>query len=120
MPTVLLCDDSLFARHMMRRTLEPAGYQVVAEAEDGEQAIIAYRAHRPDLLLVDLVMPGLNGTETIKRIIAEFPDARIIVCSAMGQDPLIQEAIDAGAKDYVLKPANPVRLAEVIDAVIRS
>lgn len=118
MPTILICDDSLFARHMTRRALE-ASYEVVGEAEDGEQAITRYRELQPDLLLIDLVMPGLSGTEAIKRIVAEKPDARIVVCSAMGQDQLVGEAIAAGARGFVVKPAPADRLGAALREALR-
>ena len=117
MATVLLCDDSMFARHMTRRMLSQE-FEIVGEAEDGQQAVEQYAALKPDLLLVDLVMQRLSGTEAIKRIIADYPDAKIVVCSAMGQEQLVAEAIAAGAKGFVVKPANPEKLAAVLGDVL--
>jgi two-component system chemotaxis response regulator CheY len=117
--TVLICDDSMFARTLTRKALEQAGHEVVGEAQDGIEAIEKYGALKPGLLMVDLVMPRLGGTEAIRRIVAEHPDARIVACSAMGQEQMIKEAIDAGASAYVMKPARPEALvAAVTDALL--
>lgn len=119
MPTVMICDDSMFARQVTRRILTGAGYEVVGEAEDGQEAVAKYRELKPQLLLVDLVMPRLSGTEAIRRIVAEDPDARIVVCSAMGQEGLVNEALKAGARGFVVKPAQPAALAEAADGALR-
>ena len=119
MTTVLICDDSMFARQMTRRMVEAAGCTVVAEAEDGEQAVEKYEALQPGLLLVDLVMPRCGGLEAIKRIRARTPDARIVVCSAMGQEGLVQQALDAGAKGFVVKPAKPDLLKAAVGDALR-
>ena len=119
MARVLICDDSMFARQMTRRMVEAAGCTVVAEAEDGEEAVEKYAEFKPELLLVDLVMPRCGGTEAIRRIRAEHPDARILVCSAMGQERLVQEAISAGARGFVAKPAKAEALqAALVDALL--
>jgi len=118
-PKVLICDDSMFARHTTRRMLADAGHEVVGEAEDGEDAVRKFRDLRPELLVIDLVMPRLNGTEAIRRIVAEHPDARAIVCSATGQEQLVNEALEAGARGYVVKPVQPSRLGEVIRDALR-
>ncbi len=119
MSRVLICDDSMFARHTTRRILRDAGHEVVGEAENGEDAIAKFRDLRPDLLVIDLVMPRLNGTEAIRRIVAADPDARAIVCSATGQEKLVNEALEAGARGYVVKPVQPTRLGEVIRDALR-
>ena len=117
--TVLLCDDSMFARTMTRRLLDDAGCQVVGEAEDGEEAVTKYRELQPDLLLVDLVMPRCSGTEAIRRIIAETPEARILVCSAMGQEAMVNEALAVGARGFVVKPAKAETLKTALADALR-
>lgn len=114
MATVLICDDSMFARQVTRRMIEAAGCTVVGEAEDGEDGVEKYLALKPRLMLVDLVMPRCGGTEAIRRIIAADPEARILVCSAMGQERLVEEAIKAGARGFVVKPAKEEALATAL------
>jgi two-component system chemotaxis response regulator CheY len=116
-PSILLCDDSLFARHMTRRVLA-ASFAVVGEAEDGEEAVSRYRDLKPDVLLIDLVMPRMSGTEAIRRIVAEFPEACIVVCSAMGQEALVDDALAAGARGFVIKPVKPEALFGVLEEAL--
>jgi two-component system chemotaxis response regulator CheY len=117
--TVLICDDSMFARQMTRRMVESAGCTVIAEAEDGEQAIEKYESLQPGLLMVDLVMPRMGGLDAIRRIIAKQPEARIVVCSAMGQEGLVQQALDAGAKGFVVKPAKAEAIKTAVADALR-
>lgn len=119
MTTVLLCDDSMFARTMTRRLLDDAGCTVVGEAVDGEEAVTMYRDLQPDLLLVDLVMPRCSGTEAIRRIMAEKPEARILVCSAMGQESMVNEALAVGARGFVVKPARAEALKSALADALR-
>lgn len=120
MTTVLICDDSMFARQMTRRMVETAGCTVIGEAEDGEQAIEKFLALSPGVLLVDLVMPRCGGLDAIRRIVAQRPHARIIVCSAMGQEGLVQQALDAGAKGFVVKPAKLEALTAAVEDALRN
>ena len=119
MPTVLLCDDSLFARTMTRKMLDQSGYEVVGEAEDGIECVEMYFKLKPELLLIDLVMPRCGGADAIKRIKADDPEARIVVCSAMGQDTLVKEAMEAGACGFVVKPARAEALREAVGHALR-
>jgi two-component system chemotaxis response regulator CheY len=109
----------MFARTMTRRLLDDAGCQVVGEAEDGEEAVTKFRELQPDLLLVDLVMPRCSGTEAIRRIIAETPAARILVCSAMGQEAMVNEALAVGARGFVVKPAKAETLKTALADALR-
>ena len=119
MATVLICDDSMFARQMTRKMVEATGCTVIGEAEDGEEAVEKFAALKPELLMVDLVMPRCGGTEAIRRIRASHPEARIVVCSAMGQDKLVKDALDAGAKSFVMKPARPEAIREAVTDALR-
>jgi two-component system chemotaxis response regulator CheY len=114
---VLVCDDARFMRTMIRHILEEAGYDVVAEAGDGHQAIKKYKEFDPDLVTMDIVMPGLGGIDTVRAIVQMDPSARILVCTAMGQDALAARAMGAGAKEYVLKP---FRSSHILEAAERA
>lgn len=116
--TVLVCDDALFMRTMVKDILTQAGFTVVGEAENGQQAVEQYRTLRPDLVTMDIIMPELGGIEAVKEIMEVDPQARILMCSAMGQQALVLEAIQAGAKDFVVKPFQPSRVLEAVQRVL--
>lgn len=116
--TVLICDDAIFMRTMISDILTQAGYQVVGEAETGAQAIEQYRVLKPDLVTMDIVMPDMGGIEAVRAICKEFPDAKILMCSAMGQQGLVVEAIQAGARDFVVKPFQPSRVLEAVQRLL--
>lgn len=115
---VLIVDDALFMRTMLRDIFCAAGWQVVAEADNGEQAIEQYHSHQPDLVTMDVVMPEMGGIDALKKILSQDPSARIVVCSALGQKKLILEAIQAGAKDFIVKPFQQEQVLEVVDRVV--
>jgi two-component system chemotaxis response regulator CheY len=115
---VLVCDDAIFMRTMISDILSGAGYEVVGEAETGVQAIERYRALRPDLVTMDIVMPDMGGIEAVREIVKGDADAKILMCSAMGQQALVVEAIQAGAKDFVVKPFQPSRVLEAVQRVL--
>ena len=114
---VLIVDDALFMRTMLRDIFESAGWQVVAEAEDGEKAIAIYKELQPDLVTMDLVMPEMGGIDALKRILVDDPTASIVVCSALGQKNLILDAVNAGAKDFIVKPFQRAQVLEVVERV---
>ena len=101
---VLVVDDVAFVRKTLSDLLTQAGYQVVGEATDGTDAVAKYSQLRPDLVTMDVVMPQMSGIEATKKIIKLDKEARVVIISAMGQENLVMEAINVGAKDYVLKP----------------
>ena len=111
---VLIVDDSLFMRKMLRNLLEAEGYQVVGEAGDGTEAVAMFQLTRPDLTTLDIVMPGRNGIEALQEIMAIDPAARVVMCSAVGQDALGAAAAQAGAKAFILKPFNPELVIRII------
>jgi two-component system chemotaxis response regulator CheY len=115
---VLVCDDAIFMRTMIGDILAGAGYEVVGEAETGVQAIERYRTLRPDLVTMDIVMPDMGGIDAVREIVKEDPNAKILMCSAMGQQALVVEAIQAGAKDFVVKPFQPSRVLEAVQRVL--
>lgn len=102
--TVLITDDTAFMRMTLRNVIEKNGYEVVGEAANGEEAITLYQELKPDLVTMDITMPKVDGITAIKEIMKIDPQAKIIVCSAMGQKPMVIEALSAGAKDFLVKP----------------
>jgi len=115
---VLVCDAAIFMRTMIADILSGAGYEVVGEAETGLQAIERYRALNPDLVTMDIVMPDMGGIDAVREIVRQDPNAKILMCSAMGQQALVVEAIQAGAKDFVVKPFQPSRVLEAVQRVL--
>jgi len=116
--TVLIADDALFMRTLLRDIFIEFGWQVIAEVEDGEQALAAYTEQRPDLVTMDVVMPGMGGVAALEKILAQDASARIVVCSALGQKQLMLKAIKAGARDFIVKPFRTEQVREVIDRVM--
>ena len=116
--TVLVCDDAIFMRTMISDILSQAGFEVVGEAESGVQAVDKYRQLKPDLVTMDIVMPDMGGIEAVREICKTDPDAKILMCSAMGQQALVIEAIQAGAKDFVVKPFQQDRVLSAIEKAL--
>jgi two-component system chemotaxis response regulator CheY len=116
--TVLVCDDAIFTRTMITDILSQAGFEVVGEAESGVQAVEKYRQLKPDLVTMDIVLPDRGGIAAVREICKNDPDAKILMCSAMGQQALVVEAIQAGAKDFVVKPFQPSRVLEAVQRVL--
>ena len=116
--TVLVCDDAIFMRTMITDILSQAGYDIVGEAESGAQAVQRFRDLKPDLVTMDIVMPDMGGIEAVREIVKLDPDAKVLMCSAMGQQALVVEAIQAGAKDFVVKPFQPSRVLEAVQRVL--
>ena len=118
---VLIVDDAMFMRNMIaeifnEKKYKGEDYQVVAEAENGIEAVEKYKEHNPDIVTMDIVMPEMTGIEALKEIMNMDSGANVIMCSALGQDSLVMEALDAGAKDFIVKPFQPEK---VLDVVIR-
>lgn len=111
--SVLVVDDAAFMRMMIRDILAEEGY-VVHEAVNGRDAVEKYASLHPDVVTMDITMPEMGGLEAIKLIRAEDPDARILVVSAMGQQPMIVEALEAGALDFIVKPFQPAKVVEKV------
>lgn len=116
--TVLICDDAIFMRAMVGGILTQAGFEIVGEAETGKQAVERYKTLRPDLVTMDIVMPDMGGIDAVREITAFDPGAKVLMCSAMGQQSLVVEAIQAGAKDFVVKPYQPSRVLEAVQRVL--
>lgn len=116
--TVLIVDDAVFMRTMIADILRQAGFEVAGEASTGVEAVDKYGELKPDLVTMDIVMPDMGGIDAVKEIIKIDPDARILMCSAMGQQGLVVEAIQAGARDFVVKPFQPSRVLEAVQRLL--
>lgn len=114
---VVIADDAAFMREMLNEVLTEAGCEVVAQAGDGAEAVDAFREHTPDLITLDIVMPCKNGLEALREIREAQPDACVVMCSALGQETLVAEAMEAGAADYIVKPFQPEQVLTVLERV---
>ena len=115
---ILISDDAAFMRMMIKDILTKNGYNVVGEAENGKVAVDKYMELKPDLVLMDITMPEMDGIESLKAIRAKDPNACVIMCSAMGQQAMVIEAIQSGAKDFIVKPFQAERVLEAVKKVI--
>jgi two-component system chemotaxis response regulator CheY len=118
MATVLVTDDAAFMRMQLKNILTNLGHQVIGEAENGIIAVQKYKELKPDFVTMDITMPELNGIEAVKEIKKIDSNALIIMCSAMGQQYLVVDAIKAGAKDFVIKPFSPDRIKESTNKIL--
>lgn len=114
---ILIVDDALFMRTMLKRIINGAGEFQIDEAECGSQALTLYEAHRPDLVLLDISMPEMSGIEVLKELRKRDPSAYIIMCSAIGQESMITEAVDCGAADFIVKPFLPDHIIKAVNSI---
>lgn len=118
MPTVLIVDDALFMRVAVGNMFRDWGFDVVGEASNGREAVDLYSQLKPDLVTMDITMPVMSGLDAVKEIIPMHPDANIIMMTALGQQRIIVEAIEAGAKDFITKPFEKNQLKTVVDNIL--
>ncbi|AJQ27328.1 MULTISPECIES: response regulator [Pelosinus] len=111
---VLIVDDAAFMRMMVKDILSKNGYEIVGEAENGVKALEKYQELKPDLTTMDITMPEMDGITAVKEIKKIDPNAKVIMCSAMGQQAMVVEAIQAGARDFIVKPFQPDRVLEAV------
>lgn len=111
---ILIVDDAAFMRMMIKEILSKNGFEVVGEASDGAQAVEKYKELSPDLITLDITMPEMDGISALKEIKKMDPNAKVIMCSAMGQQAMVIDAIQAGAKDFIVKPFQADRVIEAI------
>jgi len=114
---VLIVDDAAFMRMLLKDIVTKAGYEVVGEASNGAEAVEKYKELKPDIVTMDITMPEMNGIEATKEIMKLDPNANIIMCSAMGQQMMVVEAIQAGAKDFIVKPFQQGRVVEALSKI---
>jgi two-component system chemotaxis response regulator CheY len=115
---IMLVDDTKFMRMMLANILKPKGYEIIAEAEDGLDAVDKYKQHKPDLVTMDIVMPHMDGIEAVKNIVASDSGAKVIMVTAVGQDSKVKEAIEAGARGYIVKPFQAPQVIEEVEKIL--
>ena len=118
-PKILIADDLEFVRITIREIIEKHGWSVSGEAENGKTALFMYEKNRPDILLLDISMPVMNGLTALKMLKDKYPEAKVIMCSALGQQKYIVKAIQLGAADFVVKPFKAERLISSISKVMK-
>jgi len=116
--TILIADDAEFMRAMLRQIIEDMEWTIAGEACDGKEAIAQYRQFRPDLVLLDITMPNLDGTEALEAILAEDPQAQVVMITALGQKDQVLKAIKAGARDFIIKPFDHDRVADTLTRIL--
>ncbi len=114
MARVLVVDDAMFMRKVVTDALTSGGHEVIGEAANGEEAILRFKELRPDVMTLDITMPEMDGIAALREIIALDPSARVVMCSAIGQESKVREAVRAGAKDFILKPFATERVLTAI------
>ena len=115
---ILICDDAAFMRMMIKDILTKNGYNVAGEAENGKVAVEKYAEVKPDLVMMDITMPEMDGIQALKKIKENDPAATVIMCSAMGQQAMVIESIQSGAKDFIVKPFQADRVLEAVQKVV--
>ena len=115
---ILICDDAAFMRMMIKDILTKNGYNIAGEAENGLKAVEKYNETKPDLVMMDITMPEMDGIQALKKIKSGDPSANVIMCSAMGQQAMVIESIQAGARDFSVKPFQAERVIEAVKKVI--
>jgi two-component system chemotaxis response regulator CheY len=118
MARVLVVDDAMFMRKMVSDALTRGGHEVIGEAADGAQAVERFKELAPDVCTLDITMPEKDGLEALRDILVLDPAARVVMCSALGQDAKVIESIKAGARDFVVKPFQPGRVLEAVDKAL--
>lgn len=117
--SIMIVDDAAFMRMMLKDILSKNGFNIIGEAENGSVAVKLYGELRPNLTVMDITMPEMDGLQAVKEIRKLDPQARIVMCSAMGQQSMVIEAIQSGAKDFVVKPFQPERVVEAITKALK-
>lgn len=119
MANILIVDDSMVMRRNLRAILTKAGHNILAEASNGNQGYLEYKKNMPDLVTMDITMPGMDGIAAVKKIIDEFPDAKIVMISALDQRSMVFEALENGAKHYIIKPITIEKVVTVVNEVLK-
>ncbi|MBR5486054.1 MAG: response regulator [Oscillospiraceae bacterium] len=115
---IMLVDDAAFMRMTIKNCLTKAGYTDIVEAADGQLAVTTYQNEKPDMVIMDITMPNMDGIQALQAIKTFDADAKVVMCSAMGQESMVIEAIRLGAKDFIVKPFKPDRILQTVDKII--
>ncbi|MGL5972232.1 MAG: response regulator [Oscillospiraceae bacterium] len=115
---ILIVDDAAFMRMMIKETLSKNGYTNLVEASDGQLAIEKYELEKPDMVIMDITMPNVDGIQALKAIRSADPKAKIVMCSAMGQETMVMDAIKEGALDFIVKPFKPERILQTVEKAL--
>ncbi len=115
---IMLVDDAAFMRMMIKDTLQKNGYTEIVEAGNGEQAVNTYVAEKPDLILMDITMPVMDGLEALKKLKEMDSGVKVVMCSAMGQETMVVDALKLGAKDFIVKPFKPDRIMKTVNSIL--
>ncbi len=118
MANILLVDDAMFVRQTIKKMLEAHGHTMIGEAENGEMAVEKYKELKPDVTFLDITMPGMNGVEALSKIMEIDENAKVIMCSSMGQQSIIAEAIQLGAADFVIKPFKEEQVIGTLEKIL--
>ncbi|MEF9983556.1 MAG: response regulator [Oscillospiraceae bacterium] len=118
MAKIMIVDDAAFMRMMIKDTLTKNGYTDVIEAQDGAIAVETFNAQKPDLVIMDITMPNMDGIEALRKIKEGSPAAKVVMCSAMGQETMVVEAIRLGALDFIVKPFKADRILQTVQKII--
>lgn len=116
---ILVVDDAVFMRRMLSDILKEGGHEVVAEAANGKEGIQQYKKAKPDIVTMDIIMPELGGIDAVKEIVKDDKNAKVLMVSAMGQQQLVVEAIQAGAKDFIVKPFEASRVLGAVERLLK-
>lgn len=116
---ILVVDDAQFMRNILKKIFQSDGYEVIAESDNADDGVAAYLKTKPDIVTMDICMPNKSGIEAIKDIIAKDENAKILVCSALGQELLVMEALQAGANDFIVKPFKKEKILETVEKVLK-
>lgn len=119
MKRILVVDDSFYMRTMLKNMLQDAGYEVVGEAPNGQTALELTKETKPDLVTLDVILPDNTGLDVLKSIRTDNPKQKVIIVSAVGQDVIVNEAMESGAKDYITKPFSEEKVLETVDRVLK-
>ena len=115
---IMLVDDAAFMRMTIKNCLTKAGYTDLVEAGDGQQAVETYEKEQPDLVIMDITMPNMDGIQALQAIKSKYPNAKVVMCSAMGQEAMVVQAIQLGALDFIVKPFKPDLVLQTVNKVL--